>query len=216
MDVRKQDHGINAFYRNFLSQKVGEKVELKPKEKLLDKMTEDLRRQVLNKDKDEIVKDEKVEFKKSKKSNTHLKRHRRSSSSSEEEQKDDVVIPDLRKGKERKKDSYKSDEHKKIKDNRNESEIDKKKNEKKNEKNEKELEDKQNENLIEKTNENLKDDENKNEIDKKLDEERPIEPEPIKLSLREILTDLFKKKCVGDEFLEQQRRYFERKAIYER
>ena len=209
MDVRKQEHGISAFYRNFLSQQVGEKVELKPKEKYLDKMTEDLRKQLLDKD-DKLDEKESTEFKKSTTKSLQSKRQRKSSSSSEEE---GVVIRDLRKNKERKKKNEKSEENDDLKINdKKEDEI--------------ELDQKLEKQLIEQKeldknkNELDKDDENDKKAEKKVvkvdkeNDDKLNEPEPIRLTLREILTELFKKKCVDEEFLEQQKRYFERKANY--
>ena len=211
MDARKQEHGTTAFYRNYLSQRVGEKVETKSKERFLDKVTEDLKKQLLSKKEDD-QKSESVEFKKSNKSSQHSKRQRRSSGSGEEE---DVVVRDLRKNKERKRTNHER-EGKKQRENAG-AVAETANNEQKDARPAERME--------EKTGDHLKENnESKGEQtcvqteelkDKILDDDRPVEPEQPRLTLREILTELFQKRCVGEELAEQQRKYFERRANYQ-
>lgn len=212
MDAKKHEVGLTAFYRNVLSQRVGEKIEMKPKERFLDKVTEDLKRQLLSKDEDG-EKSKSVEFKKSNKATQHSKRQRRSSSSSEE----DVVVSDLRKNKERKRTNHER-EHKKERRRDDEGEQVAKSTEGRAEKvdddlkeNDKEPKNKQSEKTEESEGPRPSDND-KPADDKPAGPEKPAEPEQPRLSLREILTELFTKRCVGEEFTEQQRRYFERRA----
>lgn len=199
MDVRKQEHGISAFYRNFINQRVGETVEQRPQQKFLDKITENLRKQMMD-DKDKEIED-KTEFKKSSKS-AQSKRQRKLSSSSEDE---DFVVHKIRKDKDR-RESKKKESKKDEKD--LEGNNDKQK--------EEEVLEKKETNTNKDANTDLNKDTNK-ETDKEdvaKEEKKDLEPERPKLTLREILTELFRKKCVDEVFVEAQKRYFERKANY--
>lgn len=179
---------------------------MKPKERFLDKVTEDLKRQLLSETQrdEENEKSKSVEFKKSNKGSQHSKRQRRSSSPSEEE---DVVVRDLRKNKERKKTNHER-EHKKERERVGEAEGEQAKSA---------------ERRAEKTGDDLKENElkDKQTASEKIeesadrrppDDDKPAEPEQPRLTLREIMTELFRKRCVGEEFAEQQKRYFERRA----
>lgn len=198
---------MTAYYRNYLSQRVGEKVDMK-KEKFLDKVTKDLKKQLLSKNEDE-QRPKNVEFKKSTKSSHHSKRQRRSSSSSDEE---DVVVRDLRKNKERLKTNHEREGKKQAPEKGGEV-AETAVREHKESDDRKEVE----QTLDLKENKESKNSQSGGEVqqpaDKKLEnDDKPVEPEKPKLTLREILSELFRKRCVGDEFEEQQRRYFERRA----